>query len=199
MAAPRGHSQLCSSPWQRKRKYKRWGVQERRPPRLQSQRHDGAPGVSPGVKGRKGVRQVWVHSGYFDIIQQHRALGRGHHGGGDWADGWCALPHSPLPAFFPWCVADVDASLLLCPQQLLRSQRVEQYLKHLFSFRPSTSRLSLCAATMRGFGSWVLHKGQTPTFIILLQEGQSRKDRRPCRSLTPLSVLTRLHCLGAKF
>ena len=23
-----------------------------------------------------------------DIIQQHRALGRGHHGGGDWADGW---------------------------------------------------------------------------------------------------------------
>jgi hypothetical protein len=27
-------------------------------------------------------------SGYFDIIQQHRALGRGHHGGGDWAGGW---------------------------------------------------------------------------------------------------------------
>jgi hypothetical protein len=27
-------------------------------------------------------------AGYFDIIQQHRALGRGHHGGGDWAGGW---------------------------------------------------------------------------------------------------------------
>lgn len=29
-----------------------------------------------------GFDSVWVHSGYFDIIQQHRALGRGHHGGG---------------------------------------------------------------------------------------------------------------------
>jgi 1,4-alpha-glucan branching enzyme len=35
-----------------------------------------------------GFDSVWVHSGYFDIIQQHRALGRGHHGGGDWAAGW---------------------------------------------------------------------------------------------------------------
>jgi len=35
-----------------------------------------------------GYDSVWVHSGYFDIIQQHRALGRGHHGGGDWAEGW---------------------------------------------------------------------------------------------------------------
>ena len=35
-----------------------------------------------------GFDSVWVHSGYFDIIHQHRALGRGHHGGGDWADGW---------------------------------------------------------------------------------------------------------------
>eukprot|EP00198_Chlamydomonas_reinhardtii_P005063 XP_001694399.1 predicted protein [Chlamydomonas reinhardtii] len=35
-----------------------------------------------------GFDSVWVHSGYFDIIQQHRALGRGHHGGGDWAEGW---------------------------------------------------------------------------------------------------------------
>ncbi|KAL6751388.1 glycoside hydrolase superfamily [Haematococcus lacustris] len=35
-----------------------------------------------------GFHSVWVHSGYFDIIQQHRALGRGHHGGGDWAAGW---------------------------------------------------------------------------------------------------------------
>lgn len=35
-----------------------------------------------------GFDSVWLHSGYFDIIQQHRALGRGHHGGGDWAAGW---------------------------------------------------------------------------------------------------------------
>eukprot|EP01023_Acetabularia_acetabulum_P029445 TRINITY_DN2779_c0_g1_i1.p1 TRINITY_DN2779_c0_g1~~TRINITY_DN2779_c0_g1_i1.p1 ORF type:complete len:684 (-),score=140.22 TRINITY_DN2779_c0_g1_i1:276-2021(-) len=35
-----------------------------------------------------GFDSLWVHSGYFDIIQQHRALGRGHHGGGDWAEGW---------------------------------------------------------------------------------------------------------------
>ena len=28
-----------------------------------------------------GFDSVWVHSGYFDIIQQTRALGRGHHGG----------------------------------------------------------------------------------------------------------------------
>ena len=61
-----------------------------------------------------GFDSVWVHSGYFDIIQQTRALGRGHHGGernpcqsmlltntsscaenqgdcrsgGDWAEGW---------------------------------------------------------------------------------------------------------------
>mmetsp|Transcript_5310 Transcript_5310/g.19417 ORF Transcript_5310/g.19417 Transcript_5310/m.19417 type:complete len:341 (-) Transcript_5310:160-1182(-) len=35
-----------------------------------------------------GFDSLWVHSGYFDVIQQHRALGRGHHGGGDWADGW---------------------------------------------------------------------------------------------------------------
>jgi len=37
---------------------------------------------------RLGFDSLWTHSGYFDIIQQHRALGRGHHGGGDWADGW---------------------------------------------------------------------------------------------------------------
>ncbi|KIZ02351.1 1,4-alpha-glucan branching enzyme [Monoraphidium neglectum] len=35
-----------------------------------------------------GFDALWVHSGYFDIIQQHKALGRGHHGGGDWAAGW---------------------------------------------------------------------------------------------------------------
>ena len=35
-----------------------------------------------------GFDAVWVHSGYFDIVQQHKALGRGHHGGGDWAEGW---------------------------------------------------------------------------------------------------------------
>lgn len=27
-----------------------------------------------------GFDALWVHSGYFDIIQQHKALGRGHHG-----------------------------------------------------------------------------------------------------------------------
>eukprot|EP00191_Tetraselmis_sp_GSL018_P007336 CAMPEP_0177609820 /NCGR_PEP_ID=MMETSP0419_2-20121207/19359_1 /TAXON_ID=582737 /ORGANISM="Tetraselmis sp., Strain GSL018" /LENGTH=641 /DNA_ID=CAMNT_0019104903 /DNA_START=286 /DNA_END=2211 /DNA_ORIENTATION=- len=37
---------------------------------------------------RLGFDSLWTHSGYFDIIQQHRALGRGHHGGGDWAEGW---------------------------------------------------------------------------------------------------------------
>lgn len=31
-----------------------------------------------------------LSAGYFDIVQQHRALGRGHHGGGDYADG-CVL------------------------------------------------------------------------------------------------------------
>ena len=35
-----------------------------------------------------GFDSLWIHSSYFDIIQQHRALGRGHHGGGDWASGW---------------------------------------------------------------------------------------------------------------
>jgi hypothetical protein len=35
-----------------------------------------------------GFDALWVHSGYFDIIQQHKALGRGHHGGGDWSAGW---------------------------------------------------------------------------------------------------------------
>lgn len=35
-----------------------------------------------------GFDNLWVHSAYFDIIHQHRALGRGHHGGGDYADGW---------------------------------------------------------------------------------------------------------------
>jgi hypothetical protein len=35
-----------------------------------------------------GFDALWVHSGYFDIIQQHKALGRGHHGGGDWEAGW---------------------------------------------------------------------------------------------------------------
>lgn len=35
-----------------------------------------------------GFDAVSVHSNYFDIMQQHKALGRGHHGGGDWAEGW---------------------------------------------------------------------------------------------------------------
>eukprot|EP00878_Enallax_costatus_P013457 GHUV01014072.1.p1 GENE.GHUV01014072.1~~GHUV01014072.1.p1 ORF type:complete len:359 (+),score=43.42 GHUV01014072.1:1072-2148(+) len=42
----------------------------------------------PNLMNQYGFDAIWVHSGYFDIIQQHRALGRGHHGGGDWADGW---------------------------------------------------------------------------------------------------------------
>lgn len=59
--------------------------------------HDACPGriltaeITPedprGVH-ELGFDSLWVHSGYFDIIQQHRALGRGHHGGGDWAEGW---------------------------------------------------------------------------------------------------------------
>jgi hypothetical protein len=38
-----------------------------------------------------GFDALWVHSGYFDIIQQHKALGRGHHG--EWAGigGMCAV------------------------------------------------------------------------------------------------------------
>jgi len=35
-----------------------------------------------------GFDSVWTHSGMFDVLQQHRALGRGHHGGGDWSEGW---------------------------------------------------------------------------------------------------------------
>lgn len=35
-----------------------------------------------------GFDSLWVHSGYFDIIHQHRALGRGHHGGSEFAAGW---------------------------------------------------------------------------------------------------------------
>ena len=43
---------------------------------------------NPQAVHELGFDSLWVHSGYFDIIQQHRALGRGHHGGGDWAEGW---------------------------------------------------------------------------------------------------------------
>eukprot|EP00854_Cymbomonas_tetramitiformis_P019855 gene19855-23751_t len=59
--------------------------------------HDTYPGClliaeitpeNPEGIHRLGFDSLWTHSGYFDIIQQHRALGRGHHGGGDWADGW---------------------------------------------------------------------------------------------------------------
>ncbi|KAI3423988.1 hypothetical protein D9Q98_009821 [Chlorella vulgaris] len=42
----------------------------------------------PQLMAAYGFDAIWVHSGYFDIVQQHRALGRGHHGGGDWAGGW---------------------------------------------------------------------------------------------------------------
>eukprot|EP00887_Chlorella_sp_A99_P003655 scaffold7.g3655.t1 len=42
----------------------------------------------PRLMEEYGFDAIWVHSGYFDIIQQHRALGRGHHGGGDFAAGW---------------------------------------------------------------------------------------------------------------
>jgi len=43
---------------------------------------------NPHAVHHLGFDALWIHSGYFDIIHQHRALGRGHHGGGDWADGW---------------------------------------------------------------------------------------------------------------
>ncbi len=43
---------------------------------------------NPKAVHELGFDALWVHSGYFDIIHQHRALGRGHHGGGDYADGW---------------------------------------------------------------------------------------------------------------
>ncbi|PNH01573.1 Arylsulfatase, partial [Tetrabaena socialis] len=39
-------------------------------------------------KALNGFSTYAADNGYFDIIQQHRALGRGHHGGGDWAAGW---------------------------------------------------------------------------------------------------------------
>lgn len=35
-----------------------------------------------------GFDSLWCHSGLFDIVQQQRALGRGHHGGSDWSAGW---------------------------------------------------------------------------------------------------------------
>lgn len=35
-----------------------------------------------------GFDSLWCHSGLFDIVQQQKALGRGHHGGSDWAAGW---------------------------------------------------------------------------------------------------------------
>lgn len=43
---------------------------------------------NPKAVHELGFDALWVHSGYFDIIHQHRALGRGHHGGGEYADGW---------------------------------------------------------------------------------------------------------------
>ena len=61
-----------------------------------------------------GFDSVWVHSGYFDIIQQHRALGRGHHGGG-------ARPSSvhPVHSQTPcWQLALVrQAKPCCCPKQ----------------------------------------------------------------------------------
>lgn len=59
--------------------------------------HTAAPGCfltaevtpeNPQAVHELGFDNLWVHSAYFDIIHQHRALGRGHHGGGDCAAGW---------------------------------------------------------------------------------------------------------------
>jgi len=62
-----------------------WRLREQFPGRLLSA--EVTP-ENPMAVQELGFDSVWVHSGYFDIIQQHRALGRGHHGGGDWAAGW---------------------------------------------------------------------------------------------------------------
>lgn len=43
---------------------------------------------NPKAVHELGFDALWVHSGYFDIIHQHRALGRGHHGGNEYAAGW---------------------------------------------------------------------------------------------------------------
>lgn len=59
--------------------------------------HTAAPGCfliaeitpeNPHAIGSLGFDNLWVHSAYFDIIHQHRALGRGHHGGSEFTDGW---------------------------------------------------------------------------------------------------------------
>jgi 1,4-alpha-glucan branching enzyme len=59
--------------------------------------HERFPGVfltaevtpeNPMAVHHLGFDSLWVHSGYFDIIHQHRALGRGHHGGGEFTAGW---------------------------------------------------------------------------------------------------------------
>ncbi|KAK9822655.1 hypothetical protein WJX81_004831 [Elliptochloris bilobata] len=62
-----------------------WAMRERFPGRILTA--EVTP-ENPMSVHELGFDSVWVHSGYFDIIQQHRALGRGHHGGGDWAEGW---------------------------------------------------------------------------------------------------------------
>nr|QKY15164.1 starch branching enzyme (1,4-alpha-glucan branching enzyme II) (SBE2) [Polytomella parva] len=62
-----------------------WTLHQRFPGRILTA--EITPEDPRGIK-ELGFDSLWVHSGYFDIIQQHRALGRGHHGGGDWAEGW---------------------------------------------------------------------------------------------------------------
>lgn len=62
-----------------------WALKQRYPGRILTA--EITP-EDPQLMAQYGFDAIWVHSGYFDIIQQHRALGRGHHGGGDWADGW---------------------------------------------------------------------------------------------------------------
>ncbi|EFJ45925.1 1,4-alpha-glucan branching enzyme II [Volvox carteri f. nagariensis] len=65
--------------------YLTWSLRQRFPGRILTA--EVTP-ENPQSVHELGFDSVWVHSGYFDIIQQHRALGRGHHGGGDWAAGW---------------------------------------------------------------------------------------------------------------
>eukprot|EP00189_Rhodosorus_marinus_P009067 CAMPEP_0184752574 /NCGR_PEP_ID=MMETSP0315-20130426/43648_1 /TAXON_ID=101924 /ORGANISM="Rhodosorus marinus, Strain UTEX LB 2760" /LENGTH=547 /DNA_ID=CAMNT_0027231913 /DNA_START=1256 /DNA_END=2899 /DNA_ORIENTATION=+ len=62
-----------------------WAMHEQHPGRILTA--EVTP-ENPQALHDYGLDSLWVHSGYFDIIQQHRALGRGHHGGGDWAEGW---------------------------------------------------------------------------------------------------------------
>jgi len=65
--------------------YLTWNIREAFPGRLLSA--EVTP-ENPQALQELGFDSLWVHSGYFDAIQQHRALGRGSHGGSEYAAGW---------------------------------------------------------------------------------------------------------------